>query len=80
MTKWDDWSFKLKRTINSMNKSMYRLMAEWEAKEEDINEEEDVPEELDLRSAELYVILCEHCDNEALMVVRQVGDMEGVKA
>ena len=80
MTKWDDWSFKLKRSINTMNRDVCRLMTIWESREEEINEAENTSREFRQRSAELYDILCERCDGEALMIVRQVGDMEGIKA
>ena len=80
MSKWDDWSFKLKRSINTMNKDMCRLMTSWEAKENEIDEDENMSREFRQRSAELYDILCERCDGEALTIVRQVNDFEGVKA
>ena len=63
-----------------MNKGMYRLMTAVEAKEDEIDEDQDLPDELKPRSAELCDILCERCDGEALMIVRQVHEMEGVLA
>ena len=80
MSKWDDWSFKFKRSVNTMNRDMCRLMTVWESREDDIDEEEKMSREFQQRSAELYDILCERCDGEALMIVRQVNDMEGVRA
>ena len=80
MAKWDDWAFKLKRSINTMNRDVCRLMTIWESREEEIEEAENTSREFRQRSAELYDILCERCDGEALMIVRQVGDMEGIKA
>ena len=31
--KWDDWAFKLKRSINTMNRDVCRLMSVWESRE-----------------------------------------------
>ena len=78
--KWDDWSFKLKRIVNSMNRAVCQTMTEWESKDDEINEDTDLEEDLENRSAELYDILCEHCDGEALMIVRQVEEMCGIQA
>ena len=80
MAKWDDWSFKLKRSINTMNRDMCRLMTIWESKEDEIDENQHMSRDFQQRSAELYDILCERCDGEALMIIRQVNDMEGVRA
>ena len=79
-SKWDDWSFKLKRSVNTMNKDMCRLMTVWESMEDEIDEENHMSRDFQQRSAELYDILCERCDGEALMIIRQVNDMEGVRA
>ena len=80
MAKWDDWAFKLKRSINTMNRDVCRLMSIWESREEEIEEAENTSREFRQRSAELYDVLCERCDGEALMIIRQVGDMEGIRA
>ena len=80
MAKWDDWAFKLKRSINTMNRDVCRLMTIWESREEEIEEADNTSREFRQRSAELYDILCERCEGEALMIIRQVGDMEGIKA
>ena len=55
-----------------MNRAVCQTMTEWESKDDEINEDTDLEEELENRSAELYDILCEHCDGEALMI-RQAG-------
>ena len=68
MAKWDDWSFKLKRSINTMNRDMCRLMKVWESKEDEIDENQNMSRDFRQRSAELYDILCERCDGEALMI------------
>ena len=80
MAKWDDWSFKLKRSINTMNRDVCRLMTVWESKEDEIDENQNTSRELRQRSAELYDILCERCDGEALTIIRQVNDMEEIRA
>ena len=79
-SKWDDWSFKFKRSVNTMNRDMCRLMTVWESREDEIDEEQHMSRDFQQRSAELYDILCERCDGEALMIIRQVNDMEGVRA
>ena len=78
--KWEDWSFAFKRSIRSMSRDAYDAMTEWEKGTEDLDEETELSKELEQRSAELYDILCQFCSGEALMVVRSVEDMEGIKA
>ena len=70
MAKWDEWSFKIKRSINTMNQEVKQMMTVAETKEEDIDENILLPDEVKRRSAELYDILCERCDGEALMIIR----------
>ena len=79
-TKWDDWSFAFKRCVRSMHKDTFKTMSEWETRDDEVDEETELAQDMEQRSAELYDILCQFCSGEALLVVRSVGEMEGIKA
>jgi hypothetical protein len=79
-TKFDEWSFSFKRGIRSQNCSVFMKMNESEQRKDDVHEVTELPKELESRSAELYDILCQYCNGEALMIVRSVADMEGFAA
>ena len=79
-SKWDDWSFAFKRCVRSMSREAYDAMTEWEKGPDDLDEETELSKDVERLSAELYDILCQFCSGEALMVVRSVDDMEGIKA
>ena len=76
---WDDWSFSFKRTIRSMNVEAYRTMVEAEQSNDDMNEL-GLSNDLEMRSGELYDVLCQFCTGEALSVTKSVDDMEGMRA
>ena len=78
--KWDEWSFALKRAIRSQNKRVYDALVAAEASVEDLAEEVDLDPAMEQRSGELYDILCQVCIGEALVLVRSVADLEGVRA
>ena len=76
---FDDWAFKFKRVVRSMNLEVYQLMVESESRNETILESA-MTEDMRHRSGELYDILCQNTAGEALSVIKMVGDMEGIKA
>ena len=78
--KWDDWNFAFKRNVRSMSKDAYDVMKNWEDKSEDIDEKLKLTDDQVRRSAELYDVLCQTCTGEALMIVKSVDDMEGIRA
>lgn len=75
---WDDWAFKFKRIMRSMNIGVYNVMAESETY--DTLDEDAMDDGLKHRSGELYDILCQCCTGEALSVIKMVGDMRGFVA
>ena len=79
-SQWEDWSFAFKRSVRSMSRSTYDSMITWEKSKDEVNEEAELSKELEQRSSELYDILCQFCTGEALLVVKSVDDMEGIKA
>ena len=79
-TQWDDWSFAFKRCVRSQSPETFKEMVDWEAATEDIDEETELKESMEKRSAELYDVLCQYCTGEALMIVRSVDDMQGIRA
>jgi hypothetical protein len=76
---FDDWAFKLKRVVRSMNLQVFQIMSEAEGRTESIVED-NLEESMWHRSGELYDILCQNTTGEALSVIKMVGDMEGIKA
>ena len=78
--KWDEWSFIFKRGIRSMSKEVFQKMQETELSPDNIDEQVDLTEEMEQRSAELYDILCQYCIGDALRLVRSVDDMRGIEA
>jgi hypothetical protein len=78
--KFDEWNFAFKRAVRSQNTAVFKYMSECETAKEDIDEASELPRELELRSAELYDILCQFCTGEALMLVRSISDCEGFAA
>ena len=85
--KFDDWSFAFRRTIRSANRKAYDLLAQVETMtvvdEEGLDldmEGEWVQEDINAYSAELYDILCQACQGEALTCLRSVEDMKGLEA
>ena len=79
-TQWDDWSFTFKRCVRSMSPEAFRAMVDWEAISVDIDEDSELDDDMGKRSAELYDVLCQYCTGEALMIVRSVDDMQGIRA
>ena len=79
-TQWDDWSFAFKRCVRSQSPETFKEMVVWEAATDDVDEETELPEAMEKRSAELYDVLCQYCTGEALMIVRSVDDMRGIRA
>ena len=45
-----------------------------------MDEETELPQEMESRSGELYDILCQLCKGEALGVIRSTKDMRGFEA
>ena len=78
--KWDDWAFAFKRCVRSQSPETFKEMVDWEASTDDINEETELKDSMEKRSAELYDVLCQYCTGEALMIVRSVDDMQGINA
>ena len=79
-SKWEDWNFAFKRNVRSMSREAYDAMKKWEESTDDIDEKLELDENMGKRSAELYDVLCQTCTGEALMVVKAVEDMEGIRA
>jgi hypothetical protein len=79
-SRFDEWAFAFKRAIRSQNPNVFKAMTEYESTKEDIHETTELPKELELRSGELYDVLCQFCNLDALMVVRSVADCEGFAA
>lgn len=77
---WDDWAFAFKRSIRSQSSHVFRCMQRIETAEDELDEETELPQEMEPRSGELYDILCQHCKGEALGVVRATKDMRGFEA
>ena len=80
---FDDWAFAFKHTIRSVSRDAYDLLAkvenEVEVDEDDLNlERTDV--DVHAHSAELYDIMCQACQGEALSIMRTVDDMRGLEA
>ena len=81
--KFDDWAFAFKRTIRSVSREAFALLAKVEMESGEIDEgllDVDVDVDLHAYSAELYDILCQACTGEALSLVRAVEDMLGITA
>ena len=78
--KWDEWAFAFKRAIRSQNKRVYDALVAAEQSGEDLAEEVDLDPVMEQRSGELYDILCQVCVGEALVLVRSVEDLEGIRA
>lgn len=81
--KFDDWAFAFKRTLRSVNRHAYDLLVRVE-NETSVNED-DIDLEFDSvdvhgYSAELYDIMCQACQGEALSIIRTVDDMKGLEA
>ena len=86
-SKFDDWSFAFRRTIRSANRNAYDLLAVVEnmtiIDEQDLDLDMDGEwdqGDIDAYSAELYDILCQACQGEALTCLRSVKDMKGLEA
>ena len=81
--KFDDWAFAFKRTIRSVSREAFALLAKVEMESGEIDGgllDVDVDVDLHAYSAELYDILCQACTGEALSLVRAVEDMLGITA
>ena len=78
--KWDEWGFTFKRGIRSMNKEVYQTILETELSTDDIDEQVDLTELMEQRSAESYDILRQFCVGDALRVVRSVDGVRGIEA
>jgi hypothetical protein len=82
-SKFDDWSFAFKRTIRSVNLDAYNalVLVEKETRVDEGNLDlEMVNVDAETLSAELYDILCQACQGEAMSCVRSVDDMLGLTA
>ena len=79
---FDDWSFAFKRSVRASVREVYQLMVQVEngtiVNEDDL----DDGSAYDVHgvSAELYDILCQVVQGEALSVMRSVEDMKGFMA
>ena len=78
--KWEDWSFAFRRNVRSMSREAYDVMTDWEDRSEGVGEKLELTNDQERSSAELYDVLCQTCVGEALMIVKSVDDMEGIKA
>ena len=78
---WDDWSFAFKRSIRSQNLEVYKFMVECENASGFVNESADeMSQVMRDRSGELYDILCQSLGGEPMSLIKQVKDMEGIRA
>ena len=78
--KWEEWSFTFLRNVRSMSRTAYEVLKKYEGHTDDVDEELVLNEEEQKRSAEVYDVMCQVCSGEALMVVKSVDDMRGVRA
>ena len=69
-----------KRCVRTQSLETYKTMTEWETSEDDVDEEAELKDAMERRSAELYDVLCRYCSGEALMIVKSVDDMRGIRA
>ena len=77
---WADWAFTFKRVIRSRSMAAYKLMCAMEVKDEEVEEELDLDKDGEQISGELYDMLCQTCLGEAKSTIRNVDDMQGIKA
>lgn len=81
--KFDDWAFAFKRTIRSVSRTAYEMLVrvenETKVDEEDL-EIEFESEDVAGHSAEIYDVLCQACQGEALTTLRSIEDMRGLEA
>ena len=77
---WDDWAFAFKRGVRSQNPEVFKGMQQAEVAQDEVNEDTDIPSEMEVRSAELYDLLCQFCVGEALGIVKATTDMHGFEA
>ena len=67
-------------TFVARTKKVYDTLIAAEKSSEDLAEEIDLDLTMEQRSGELYDILCQVCVAEALVLVRSVQDLEGIRA
>ena len=77
---WGDWAFAFKRAIRSQSPEAYKAMERVESQEAAVDELGGAPPEQEMRSGELYDVLCQFCTGEALGIVKAALDMHGFAA
>ena len=83
-SRYDEWSFSVKRAIRSASCATYKLLAQVEVEPAEVQEDQMTDEFEGLKtesiSAEIYDLLCQSCSGEALACFRAVDDMRGLTA
>ena len=80
---WPDWSFVFRRSIKASSIGAYNMMEKVEKADPKDGAVDDISD-LDLQeerySAELYDILCQVCDGDAMSILKNVEDCSGARA
>ena len=77
MEDWTDWSFVFRRSIKANSVGAYEMMVKMEMsdpKAGPVDELGDLTVEEDKYSAELYDILCQVCEGDAMSILKNVMD------
>jgi hypothetical protein len=83
MEDWTDWSFVFRRSIKANSVGAYEMMVKMEMsdpKAGPVDELGDLTVEEDKYSAELYDILCQVCEGDAMSILKNVMDCSGARA
>ena len=80
---WTDWAFVFRRSIKASSLGAYSMMVKMEEADPRngaIDDLGDLTAEEERYSAELYDVLCQLCEGEAMAIMKNVVDCSGARA
>ena len=83
MEDWTDWAFVFRRSIKANCLGAYEMMVKMEKSDPTAGAVDDLGDlgiEEEKYSAELYDVLCQLCEGDAMSIMKNVGDCSGARA